>query len=422
MGQIKPYRITYTAIGTTQPWAGYRIAGYSKDTPKIVLEDYCNNYVHGYSRGIGYKKYFNFECLYIDQRKYMIFSKIDPCYFGDVIHHPFLRIDSVVCSYEETSVLMKDLGLLLTIDRSCFDNILNFEKDSEVNVFDSELSYEKTQTIYLPRVFENNERIELDKSISELFENRKIYSELVKTIYLWNERHFYENLYIVCKQDMNYRVKLAVTLLNSLVYSIRKQIKLEFRDDSYETSLLRVPSLIFCEDIPKEAKYYVIENGDNNIIRDVPASFLNRFDFINYFLENLNDKSVEKYFEMIENNLLELYSDDIKRPHMSEIECAFYLSERELINSEKSNEKLFFLLLDLLHLNDRICSEKVDEYIAGLIYEIINRKLSLNKEVNQKIFIKSKKTENESLVFACRKYKNYVIICNCKKFFRNREK
>lgn len=25
MGQIKPYRITYTAIGTTQPWAGYRI-------------------------------------------------------------------------------------------------------------------------------------------------------------------------------------------------------------------------------------------------------------------------------------------------------------------------------------------------------------------------------------------------------------
>lgn len=421
MGQIKPYRITYTAIGTTQPWAGYRIAGYSKDTPKIVLEDYYNNYAHNFFGGKTYKKYYDFRCLYIKQRKYMIFSKIDPCFWR--VRHPCLRIDSVVCSFEETSELVKDFGLLLTIDRNCFDNILDFQKDGEAYAFDSEMTYEKAQTIYPQKFFNNNEKIELEKSISELFVDRRIYGELVKSIYIWLESSFYEgSLYIVCKPDMNYRIKLAVTLFNSLIYSTRKQISLEIWDDLHE-SYRCIPTLIFCEYIPKGANYYVVENGENNFICNVPDSFINRFDFINFFLANLNDKFAVKYFEIIENNLDEIYSDDIKeserRPRMREIEFAFSLSEKELnLEIIKSDGKLLRDLIDSLYINDEINSDKVDEYIAGLITEIINRKLTLNKKINKMLSNAYKKTKNKSLISA---YRKYMIIKMCK-FFWNRYK
>ena len=353
----------------------------------------------------------------------MIFSKIDPCFWSGVRTHPCLRIDSVVCSFEETSELVKDFGLLLTIDRNCFDNILDFQKDGEAYAFDSEMTDEKAQTIYPPRFFKNNERIELEKSISELFADRRIYGEMVKSIYIWMERLPYTgSLYIVCKSDMNYRIKLAVTLFNSLIYSTRKQIRLEFQDDLTEIEP-QIPSLVFCEYIPKDANYYVVENGDNNFISNLPASFINRFDFINFFLANLNDKFAGKYFEIIEKNLHELYSDDIKGskscPHMKKIEFAFSLSEKELIPEiKKSNKELLFDLIDSLYINNEINSDKVDEYIAGLIAEIINRKLTLNKKISKMLSDAYKKTQNKSLISTYRKY----MIIKMSRFFWNRYK
>lgn len=104
---------------------------------------------------------------------------------------------------------------------------------------------------------------------------------------------------------------------------------------------------------------------------------------------------------------------------MREIEFAFSLSEKELnLEIIKSDGKLLRDLIDSLYINEEINSDKVDEYIAGLITEIINRKLTLNKKINKMLSDAYKKTKNKSLISAYRKY----MIIKMSRFFWNRYK
>lgn len=399
MESLKPYKVVFTRIGNQESWAGWRIAGYTENTPndllaqcgklqtknadkaKFMYEKYHSEHIEEA------KEVYEFKGL---EDKAFSFTKLS---FGDSDSggRTNMVASSLCVPINSNEEIANYPQMLLSIDRNCFDEcLLNTEL---LNIAAGKANYglSEVQTIFETKGYSYKNDFDILDAIEDVFKDRKIYEDFIKCIY-WNLTFkSASSIFIKSDNTIEESIKIFLIAINSIAYSFRT--KLSFRTFDFEEPTNQ-PTIVFSKNIPYEARFFDVKTGKNNILTDSVDKKLHR-QFIEYYPQNVDNEKAGKFFDLLDKTLEEFGSKNTTE--VSVLETAFAIMQEEIegdVNqSDKEIIKKIITFCNLPYSND-----KIDSYIANLLDSVIIGDISLNDDVKNHIDKKLKSTKCLELI------------------------
>lgn len=392
MGRVRPSRVVYTRIGNQESWAGWTIAGYTPDAGSDVLNG-CkmlqgrnsnaakmmydrinpNTERNDIKADESAKVVYEFFGEYNDSINCgFSFTKIK---FGvmDESDSPGMYSTSIVCPNTDNWDIVRNPQKLLRIDRSCFSDCELNRSQLEAARGRNDFSKDSLHTSFIPKEYEYDD-FSIEEAVSEIFSNKKIYTDLIMCVY-WNLTYkSSSSIYIQIDNDLDKCIKLFLIVFNSVIYSYRT--KLSFRTYDFEDATNQ-PTIVFCREIPYGARLFDIKTGTNNILTEATTRKLNKQSFV-YYPSNLGSKNVEKYFDLLDEKL-NIFGN--RNSHnIADLEAASMLVQDELNDvSLQTNRDLLMRLLTFCNLP--ISNQEMDMHIAMILETILERNIPVNEDI-----------------------------------------
>ena len=408
MDYIKPNKVVFTRIGDQESWAGWNIAGYTKQTPNDILVS-CRRH----------------QARNAEKARFMFAKCQDDPDAGEVYEYVCVPCgsDGNICSFSRLSFGDSDLGgrasmnaasvclpasesaavlrapqTLLTVDRSCFDEC---ELDSgllERAAGKNNYSADDLQTVFEPEKYACESKFDVEEAVDEVFSDRKIYRDFIKCVYWSLTFNSATSVFVKTDGGLDDKIKIFLIAMNSLIYSFRP--KLSFRTFNFEDATNRV-SIVFCDSIPYGERFFDLKTGKNNILSDSVIKKL-RKQSLEYYPENLGSAGAEKYFDRVERTLEEFGSKG--STDMLQLETAFAFaqsdSDGESFGSDRELIKKLINFCNLPYGND-----KIDSYIAGLLDTVLTEGIALNDDIKGHVDRKLRTTKCEELTDIGNRYR-----------------
>lgn len=415
MGTISPYKVVFTRIGNQESWAGWRIAGYTENTPVDVISQ-CGKFQAKNADNAKFmfakyhsehieaaKEVYEFSCDFAGQEgKAFTFTRQ---IFGDSGSGGSTNMiaSSICVPIGENEEVLRNPQLLLLVDRTCFDDC---KLDSELLIRaagKTNYGLSEVQTIFPPKEYYYDNSFDINKAIGKVFENKKIFEDFIKCIY-WNLTFkSASSVFIKSGQTIEENIQIFLIAINSIVYSYRT--KLSFRTFDFEDPTNQ-PTIVFSDSIPPEVRFFDINTGRNNILTDSVNSKLHR-QFMEYYPSNIGTKKAEKFFDLLDKTLIEFGNKN--ETEVPLLETAFAIMQSELEGSVDQSDKDIIRKI-ITFCNVPYSNDKIDSYIAGLLDAVIIGDIVLNDDIKNHIDKKLKNTKCPELIDIGNQYRARNIL------------
>ena len=410
MNTLKPYKVVFTRIGNQESWAGWRIAGYTENTPADILSQ-CGKYQAKNADNAKFmfakyhsehieaaKEVYEFFCDFAGQEgKSFAFTRQ---IFGDSDSggRTNMVASSICVPINGNEEVIRNPQLLLTVDRTSFDEC---KLDTELlNQAAGKINYGLTevQTVFPTKEYKCDDSFDIDKAISEMFETKKNYEDFIKCIY-WNLTFkSATSIFIKSQKTLEENIKLFLIAINSIIYSYRT--KLSFRTFDFEDPTNQ-PTIVFCDSIPAGVRFFDIKTGRNNILTESVNNKLHR-QFMEYYPTNVGSERAKQYFDLLDHTLVEFGNRNTTEVPL--LETAFAIIQSELEGSvDQSDKEIIRKIITFCNLP--YSNDKIDSYIASLLDAVIIGDITLNDDIKNHIDKKLKNTKCPELVEVGNQYR-----------------
>lgn len=410
MSTLKPYKVVFTRIGNQESWAGWRIAGYTENTPADVLSQ-CGKYQAKNADNAKFmfakyhsehidaaKEVYEFFCDFAGQEgKAFAFTRQ---IFGDSDSggRTNMVASSICVPISENEEVLRNPQLLLTVDRISFDDC---KLDSELldrAAGKTNYGLSEVQTVFPKKDYICDNSFDIDSAINEIFENKRYYEDFIKCIY-WNLTFkSASSIFIKSQKSLEENIKIFLIAINSIVYSYRT--KISFRTFDFEDPTNQ-PTIVFCDSIPSGVRFFDIKTGRNNILTESVNNKLHR-QFMEYYPTNVGSERANQYFDLLDQTLVEFGNRNATEVPL--LETAFAIIQSELEGSvDQSDKEIIRKIITFCNLP--YSNDKIDSYIANLLDAVIIGDISLNDDIKNHIDRKLKNTKCPELIEVGNQYR-----------------
>lgn len=424
MGHVRPSRVVYTRIGNQESWAGWTIAGFTPDVGAEVLNgckmlqgrnsnaakmmyDRVNSNLENKNTSTdeSAKIVYEFFCEYNESvNSGFAFTKIE---FGamDESDSPGMHSTSILFPNTKNWEIIKTPQKILMIDKECFD-------DCELNLSQldaargrNEFAKESLHTIFESKEYEYTDDFSIVDAVSELFKNKKVYTDLIMCVY-WNLTYkSSSSIFIETDNDLLWCIKLFLVIFCSVIYSYRT--KLSFRTYDFEDANNQ-PTIVFCKKAPLGSRFFDIKTGTNNILTDATIRKLNKQAFV-YYPNNFDTRNADNYFDMLDLKLTKFGNRNSR--NIADLEAASMLVQDDLTDvSLQTNRDLLMRLITFCNLP--ISNLEIDMHIAMILETVMERKITVNEDIRKHIENKLGTTSCEELIEIGIKWHSQAILSN----------
>ncbi len=390
MKNVKAYKVTHARIGFQEKWAGWQIAGKSEGIPQNSLNAFSKSQSLKGAVGTALTKSISvFEISEFEGN--FIISKIT---FGlvDKLGRLCFRSDGIVFPLTENPELYFDPNNFLSVDKSNFNLILK-ELYNENSAQKFELKPEIQQgenviTIYSePVLFDK--AYDLRKILNKYFNNdQKRILDFVRCIY-WSVSSS-TPLYIKSSFNNDEIFEIIYLAYYVLPYSLRA--KLSFR--TYNIPKLEPTNIIFTDAPISNGKIYDFDNGKNNVFDNVMEKAYQKYQYINFVANNIEEPELIEYFKSLQDTMEELGGADSSNFSFISVAHEIFCEEQGE-QGELSNDNILMKFQNFLSLPYN--NVKIDWHIAKLLDIIIDKKVTLNESIQERLQAKLKITQSEQL-------------------------
>ena len=403
MNFIKPYKVVFTRIGDQESWAGWRIAGYTEDTPSDILAQ-CGKlqaknadkakfmYAKYHSEHIEEaKEVYEFVCDFEgNEGKAFSFTRQS---FGDSDFggRTNMVASSVCIPITENEEIISHPQMLLSVDKKCFDEC---QLDAErLNKAAGKANYGlvEVQTLFASKSYSSIKDFDIQKAIEDIFPDKRIYEDFIRCIY-WNLTFkSASSIFIKSENTLEENVRIFLIAINSIVYSYRT--KLSFRTFDFEDPSNQ-PTIVFSKSIPSGVRFFDVKTGKNNILTDSVINKLHRH-FMEYYPANVGSEESEKFFDLLEKTLVEFGNKNATEVPL--LETAFAIVQEELEgNVDQSDKEIIRKIITFCNLP--YSNNRIDSYIANLLDSVIIGDIALNDDIKNHIDKKLSSTKCPELI------------------------
>ena len=416
MKTIKPYKATFTRVGTNEQWSGWQLAGITADAPiraqneVVKLQNKNSDCAKDFLLEESARTIYEWFCKG-DQLSgsFVHFSKLQFGITDDTLgHRASMRSDSVLMPLSNESNILYSPYNLLQIYQTCFENQLEIDKkrypDGRLKV--EELSTSDAQTIYPEEVFEIKENFYYQEWIKKAFRSHEDYLNMIRCVYWALTFKSTSTLNIVYNGTVEDYFKLFALIMESLIYSFRPC--LSFRTRSMPANTAAVQStIVFTKYVPQYEKYFNVSTGENNILKDKVVEKLSKYSTLQYFIEQNKVLDYTAFFDDVEKAMVAFGDKD--STEMKFIDTAFLLfaegqSDMSTLEDTEIRKKLI-RYLKLPYSNDNL-----DSAIASVLDEAMSRDMNLNEDIQRYLMNKLKSTKSDELSQSGYKYQSYLLI------------
>ncbi len=410
MNTLKPYKVIFTRIGDQESWAGWRIAGYTENTPSEILTQ-CGKIQAKNAEKAKYmfdkyhrehietaKVVYEFSCDYEGQEgKAFSFTRQ---VFGDSDSggRTNMLASSICVSLSESELVIRHPELLLTIDQTCFEDCqLNNELLSRA-AGKANYGLSEVQTVFQPKDYNCKNGFDIASAIDEMFGCKKNYEDFIKCIY-WNLTFkSASSIFVKSESTLVDNIRIFLIAINSVVYSYRT--KLSFRTFDFEDPTNQ-PTIVFSDTIPPGVRFFDIKTGRNNILTETVNNKLHR-QFMEYYPANIGSEKADRYFDLLDQTLIEF--GNRKATEVPLLETAFAIMQSELEGSvDQSDKEIIRKIITFCNLP--YSNDKIDSYIANLLDSVIIGDIALNDDIKNHIDKKLKNTKCLQLIDVGNQYR-----------------
>lgn len=391
MKNVKAYKITHARIGFQEKWAGWQIAGRSEGIPQNSLNAFSKSQSLKGAVGTALTKSISvFELSEFEGN--FIMSKIT---FGlvDKLGRLCFRSDGVVFPLTENPDLYKDPNNFLSVDKSNFNLVLkelyNENSDQKFELKPEIQQGDNVITIYSePVLF--CEDFDFKKILTKYFNNdKKRILDFVRCIY-WSVSSS-TPLYIKSSFNNDEIFEIIYLAYYVLPYSLRT--KLSFR--TYNIPKLEPTNIIFTDTVVNNGKIYDFDNGKSNVFDSVMEKAYQKYRYINFVANNIEEPELKKYFNVLQNVMEELGGADSSN-------FSFIGVAHEIVRDEEQDEQEELSDYDILMKFQNFLSlpynnVKIDWYISKLLEIIIDNNITLNESIQERLQAKLNITQSDQL-------------------------
>lgn len=411
-----PYKVIFTRIGDQESWAGWRIAGYTENTPSEILTQ-CGKIQAKNAEKAKYmfdkyhrehietaKVVYEFSCDYEGQEgKAFSFTRQ---IFGDSDSggRTNMLASSICVSLSESELFIRHPELLLTIDQTCFEDCqLNNELLSRA-AGKANYGLSEVQTVFQPKDYNCKNGFDIASAIDEMFGCKKNYEDFIKCIY-WNLTFkSASSIFVKSESTLVDNIRIFLIAINSVVYSYRT--KLSFRTFDFEDPTNQ-PTIVFSDTIPPGVRFFDIKTGRNNILTETVNNKLHR-QFMEYYPANIGSEKADSYFDLLDQTLIEFGNRNTTEVPL--LETAFAIIQSELEGSvDQSDKEIIRKIITFCNLP--YSNDKIDSYIASLLDAVIIGDITLNDDIKNHIDKKLKNTKCPELVEVGNQYRARNLLC-----------
>lgn len=390
MKNVKAYKVTHARIGFQEKWAGWQIAGRSEGIPQNSLNAFSKSQSLKGAVGTALTKSISvFEISEFEGN--FIISKIT---FGlvDRLGRLCFRSDGIVFPLTENPELYFDPNNFLSVDKSNFNLILKElynENSSQKFELKPEIQQgENVITIYSePVLFDKG--YDLGKILNKYFNNdQNRILDFVRCIY-WSVSSS-TPLYIKSSFNNDEIFEIIYLAYYVLPYSLRA--KLSFR--TYNIPKLEPTNIIFTDAPVSNGKVYDFDNGKNNVFDNVMEKAYQKYQYINFVANNIEEPELIEYFKSLQDTMEELGGADSSNFSFISVAHEIFCEEQGE-QGELSNDNILMKFQNFLSLPYN--NVKIDWHIAKLLDIIIDKKVTLNESIQERLQAKLKITQSEQL-------------------------
>ena len=399
MSSIKPFRMTYTRIGSNENWAGWQIAGQTEDTPRSVLEEFeklsdnnAGNATVLFDRSEA-REVYEWLCKWdYSKGENVFFTRLKFGVLDDAGARPSMRADSVAVTLGEYPDFFYEPQRLLFIDKTCFENRLLIDaKRDDIG----KLRAERTQPDDAYTAFESVDYLTSDgKDMDEMaeiyFETRNAYLTLIRCVYWALTFKSASTVFIVTDLTANEELCVFSLLLRSVISAYRPMLSMRTCDLPQSQ-----PTVVaFCKKIPPGEKYCVLATGENNILNDIVIKRLEKQSFIRSLRDFKNCVQMCDYYLKLDKVLEKL--GRVNSTDTGLMEIADYFSKADDADQAQIDHKdLKKVLNRLLHVKYR--SKMIDAYTAELIRSASEINIHISEEMFRLMWESATASDNEEL-------------------------
>lgn len=416
MNILKPYKVVFTRIGDQESWAGWRIAGYTENTPSEVLTQCGKLQAKNAEKArFMYDKYhrehieaakevYEFSCDFQGQegKAFTLTRQI----FGDSDSggRTNMVASSICIPLSKNEDILRHPQLLLSIDQTCFEECqLNNELLSRA-AGKANYGLSEVQTVFSQKDYNCENSFSIVSAIDEVFGNKKNYEDFIKCIY-WNLTFkSASSIFIKSEETLEDNIKIFLIAINSIVYSYRT--KLSFRTFDYEDPNNQ-PTIVFCDNIPPGVRFFDVKTGKNNILTETVVNKLHR-QFMEYYPANIGSSKADRFFDLLDQTLIEFGNKNAIEVPL--LETAFAIMQSELEGSmDQSDKEIIRKIITFCNLP--YSNDKIDSYIANLLDSVIIGDIALNDDIKNHIDKKLKSTKCPQLIDVGNQYRARNLLC-----------
>lgn len=170
-------------------------------------------------------------------------------------------------------------------------------------------------------------------------------------------------------------------------------------------------NIIFTVNAKSKERYIIPQTGENNVLSPRLEKRLSRYGFVDYAANNYMNTGFRNYFTELETKAIEL-GDEAAHDKLFMKIAHLFITERGISSLRKiSDDELDVRLSDALR-TQSVGNSAMDGYIAGLLDEIRQRKLTLTDEMETLLANRVEHSAEPSLLEMAEKYKKHGNAAN----------
>ena len=399
MSSIKPFRMTYTRVGSNENWAGWQIAGQTEDTPRSVLEEFeklsdnnAGNAAVLFDRSEAREVYEWFCKWDYSKGENVFFTRLRFGILDDAGARPSMRADSVAVTLGEYPDFFYEPQRLLLIDKTCFENRLLIDaKRDNIGILRAERTHsDDAYTAFESVDYLTSDGKGMDEMVNIYFETRIAYLELIRCVYWALTFKSASTVFIVTDLTANEELCVFSLLLRSVISAYRPMLSMRTCDLPQSQ-----PTVVaFCKRIPPGEKYCVLATGENNILNDIVIKSLEKQSFVRSLRDFKNCVQMCDYYLKLDKTLEKLGM--VNSADAGLMEIADYFSKADDADqAQMAHKDLKKVLNRLLHVKYR--SKMIDAYTAELIRTVSKLNIRVNEEMFRLMWESAAESDDEEL-------------------------
>lgn len=260
----------------------------------------------------------------------------------------------------------------------------------------------KTSEEEAEKEIEEPERLEdftIHSALQQAKLNKSTYKTLIQCVYAqMTDKNITSPLYLQYDGDEMTLRAILYCIYFALPFSLRKRLSAA----SAKTDNTGGKTIVFSKEASSQARFLEPSSGENNVLTDRLKRRFSQLNFLDFTVNYYENPEVQNYFKRLETRAIQLGDAAAMN------ELILKISDIQIWNelrptSTVSKEELAVRISDALR-SKSLKNERMDDYIAGLLENIIENEMILTEESVAMLLDRVKQSSSQAIREAAEKY------------------